>query len=139
MDFDTLMKIIGESSPQDWLRLEEHGTYVYRPNVLIQLKAEGAGDPEFRAPHFNEAWATKHPDPEAFRSWYQVMFSGCLVDDVPMVSIDGGRATIPLPKAHDNLVITPWQDAVARIVNYNPAAPDRYDEYLRRSGVSVQR
>lgn len=139
MDFDTLMKTIGESSPEDWLHVEKHGIFVFKPDVRIQLKSENADDPNAPNEHFNETWATKHPDPEAFRSWYHVMFNGCLVDEVPMASVDGCRATIPYPKAHDNLVITSWQDAVARIVNYNPSAPSLYDDYLRRCGISVQR
>ena len=47
--------------------------------------------------NFKEEWANKHADPNATGYWYDLYYDGNLIERFILVSVDGGRARLPVP------------------------------------------
>jgi len=96
------------------------------PNIKIV-----SSDFEERSP-FHEEWATKHPDPHAYLYQYSLYYNSSLIKKYDLVSVDGGRATLPIPRAGTNIV--PRKDyRFALIINAHETL-----EYIHRSGLIVE-
>ena len=86
---------------------------------------------------FHEDWSSSFPDPVAYRAIHEVKYRNTMVHEEFLVSVDGHRMYIPLPKSPMALHIRQSQYEFGRFVNnFNPWG-DRYDEYLQRAGISV--
>lgn len=93
-------------------------------------------------------WADEasFPDPDVRTYLVDVFYRGTLVDREYVCSVDGGRAILPAPSARRVIDgpfmknepiawrVSPWETAIARIVN----GPRReFDRYLKQSGILV--
>ena len=86
---------------------------------------------------FHEDWSSSFPDPVAYRAIHEVKYRNTMVHEEFLVSVDGHRMYIPLPKSPMALHIRQSQYEFGRFVNnFNPWG-DRYDEYLQRAGILV--
>ncbi len=109
--------------------------WTLKSNVMIRFAdttEEKLGE-DVRDRAFDEEWATKHPDPKARRVVYTMYYGASFVRAVDLVAVDGYRAMLPMPKAHDVLVVDPWEYRFARIVNGAAV-----DEYMGRAGLTVR-
>ena len=81
---------------------------------------------------FKDKWANRHPDPHATGYWYDLYYDGNLIERFLLVSVDGGRATLPAPD---------WQTGKVTSMNYRVAqihdTLGTLDEYIRRSGLDI--
>ncbi len=130
MTYDECKKILSESSRQDWLFNDERGIYTFKNNLNLWIKRK---DIDFDSDKFvGEAWATKHPDPTAYRETYEIYYGSSFVEEKLLVSVDGHRASLPLPKINTNKVsIEDYQ--FAQIVDQLGTL----DEYMKRAGLEV--
>ncbi len=84
--------------------------------------------------NFNEDWATKHPDSQAKSVEYTVKYGSSFVARETLVSVDRGRATLPMPDVKTKKIVSSYDMNFAKIVDVG----DRTDEYIERSGLTVQ-
>ncbi|WP_100637288.1 hypothetical protein [Marinomonas sp. ef1] len=131
MTYDELMSIIDKSQKNDWIFSDERGIYTYKNDLNIRIER---ADIDYDADRFSgEDWATRHPDPTAYREIYEIFYGTSFVKEIFMVSVDGHRATLPLPD-RKTLTITRQQYRFAQIVDQLGTL----DEYMRRAGLEVK-
>ena len=129
MKLSEVEKILAESSQDDWIVDDESGSFTYKDDLNLHIQR--ADYSSFR--EFNEPWATSHPDPKAVAVEYVVKYGSSFVDKHTLVSVDGHRATLPMPKSISDLRVDASDVNFAKIVNIG----GRVDEYLERSQLKV--
>lgn len=122
-------KVLKESTQEEWIVDDESGSFTYKDDLNLHI--ERADYDTFR--DFNEPWAKSHPDPKAVTVEYVVKYGSSFVDKYTLVSVDGHRATIPMPKSISDLRVNEADVNFAKIVDVG----DRVDEYLERSKIKV--
>lgn len=125
-----VVTILQNSNSSEWIHNEEKGSYVYRNDLLLRIQ-ERPIDLEHT---FDEPWATRHEDKHAYKVVYDVYYMDSLIKSVTLVSVDGFRATIPMPKERNSTEISAEEYAFAKIVS-----PARLEEYIQRSGLSFEK
>ncbi|AMJ98447.1 MULTISPECIES: hypothetical protein [Alteromonas] len=131
MTYDELMSVIDTSQQDDWIFSDERGKYTYKKDLNIRIERP---DIDHDTDKFSgEEWATEHPDPAAYRVVYEIYYGASFVEEMFMVSVDGHRATLPLPN-RQTLTITRKQYRFAKIVDQLGTL----DEYMRRAGLEVK-
>ncbi len=129
MKLDDVKKILANTSQEEWVVDDESGSFTYKDDLNLHI--ERADFDSYR--DFNEPWAKGHPDPNAEAVEYIVKYGSSFVEKHILVSVDGHRATLPMPKSMNDLRVSPSKVNFARIVNIG----DRVDEYLERSQIKV--
>ncbi|GBQ70634.1 hypothetical protein [Komagataeibacter xylinus] len=129
MNFSELENILATSSQDDWVVNDEHGVFSYKKDLNLYIKR--AEFESLRA--FNEGWATSHPDRNAFSEEYTVYYGPAVIKSITLVSVDGHRATLPMPKSANDLRVNIADVNFAKIVDVG----NRVDEYLMRSGINI--
>jgi len=131
MNFDELKNILATTSQDDWIIDDESGSFTYKKDLNLHIqRADYDADRKFFEP-----WATKHHDPKAVVVEYIVKYGAAVVDRRMLVSVDGRRATLPMPKAVDDLRVSSSEVNFARIINLR--TDDPVGEYLRHSNIKV--
>lgn len=130
MEFDEVQKILSHSSQDEWIVDDESGSFTYKKDLNLHI--DRADYESYR--NFNEPWATSHPDQNAFAVDYVVKYGSSFVDKRMLVSVDGHRATLPLPKSLEDLRVKASDVNFAKIVDIG----HRVDEYIKRSGLKVE-
>ncbi len=86
---------------------------------------------------FKEEWANRHPAPHATGYWCDTYYGATHVARNILVSVDGGRAMLPLPRQRgiDGQIteVLPFDYRVAQIFD----ALGTLDQYMVRSGLSL--
>jgi hypothetical protein len=123
-----LLQLLRGSTQDDWLADDGKGIFTLKTDLDVTIRA-ACLDWELREP-FGEEWATKFPNRQAYREIYELWFRSSFVKSYGFVSVDGGRALLPFPKAIDDMTITQEQLAVANALN----SEDRsyYSRYIQR-------
>lgn len=129
MKLDDVKKILATSTENDWIVDDESGSFTYKHDLNLHI--ERADYETYR--DFNEPWAKSPPDSEAMAVEYVVKYGSSFVDKQVLVSVDGHRATLPMPKSRDDLRVAQSDVNFAKIVDVGR----RVDEYLRRSNIQV--
>lgn len=129
MKLDDVKEILAKSSQDDWIVDDESGSFTYKNDLNLHI--DRSDYESYR--EFNEPWATSHPDKHAVAVEYVVKYGSSFVDKKMLVSVDGHRATLPLPKSMDDLRVKSSDVNFAKIVDIG----DRVDEYLKRSRIEV--
>lgn len=130
MKLDDVKDILATSSQEDWIIDDESGSFTYKNDLNLHI--ERAEYDTYR--EFDETWATSHPDKHAVAVEYVVKYGTSFVDKKILVSVDGHRATLPLPKSINDLSVKASDVNFAKIVNIG----DQVDEYLKRSRLQVE-
>ena len=131
MTYDELIGIVYGSAKEDWIFTDERGIYTYKRDLNIRIHRKDINHDFDR--FSGEDWATKHPDPTAYRVTYEIYYAASFVEEVLMVSVDGYRATLPLPD-RNTLKVSRKDYQFAGIVDQL----NTLDEYMRRSGLDVE-
>lgn len=131
MTYDELLTIIDESGRDDWLFSDERGVYTFIHNLNVRIERR---DIDHETDKFQgEDWATMHPDPNAYRVIYEIYYGASFVKEVLMVSVDGHRATLPLPD-RNTLKVKSHDYSFAQIVDQLGTL----EEYMKRAGLEVE-
>lgn len=130
MNFDDVKKVLAESSQDDWIVDDESGSFTYKKDLNLHI--ERAPFETFR--DFNEGWATSHPDSHAVSIEFTVKYGTSFVDKKTLVSVDGHRATLPMPTSAKDLSVTPSDVNFAKIVDVSSSV----DEYIKRSKIQIK-
>jgi hypothetical protein len=121
--------ILANSSQEDWIVDDESGSFTYKEDLNLHISR--ADFDSYR--EFNEPWAISHPDPHAVAVEYVVKYGSSFVDKHTLISVDGHRATLPMPKSANDLHVSKSDVNFAKIVDIG----NRIDEYLNRSQIKV--
>ena len=81
---------------------------------------------------FKEDWANKHPDPKASSYGHDILYDGNILKRVTLVSVDSGRATLPLPDRQTLELKSELDYKIASLFNQG----SELDEYIQRSGLT---
>lgn len=128
MKYDEVENILASSSKDDWIVNDTLGTFTYKNDLNLRIERS----PEDR--EFNEEWAKNFPDKNARAEDYKVFYNNSFVDEKMLVSVDGSRAILPLPKSESDLTVTAANVNFARIVNVG----SQFDDYLSESNFSIK-
>ncbi|AFI92627.1 hypothetical protein EXT68_17680 [Pectobacterium parmentieri] len=126
MDYAQASQIINNINSDDWIVSEGGLTFVYKNDMFLTFKIVLSNT------SFHEPWATCHPDPNAKQAKGYFSYSGNVIHDVFLASIDGGRALLPYPDASTKSFITNSEYLMSKMFNTH------LDEYLQRSGLTVK-
>ncbi|UAY90422.1 hypothetical protein KSL88_12810 [Pectobacterium polaris] len=126
MDFAQAENIINNINPNDWILNNEGRPFVYKNDMNLTFTIENTDIP------FNETWATQYPNPHATQARGYFSYSGSVIKEVWLASIDGGRAILPYPDHQTNSYITRSEYLMSQMFN------DSLDEYLQRSKLTFK-
>lgn len=134
---EILAVVSASDSSEDWLYVSGPSWKEYRLfRNNVNLRFEMDFDENGQGCHkqfFKENWAMDHPDDEA-SSWYADLYFGpTLVKRFILVSVDGSRSLLPMPKVRKETLVFPLDYKVAKIHDAN----NTLDEYMFRSGLCV--
>ena len=128
---DRLMQV--SSGGQSWIEINSHHTIaVYKPDISISLGFGMAWKDKF-----DEPWANKFPDPSADGRYIDIYYYGSLVYRDVYVIVDGGRASLPMPKGRNDLVVAKGYHDLIRLINSVGGAVSQFDDYFKRAGLQV--
>lgn len=150
-----IRRIISDSWDDHWNVIREGPIYSYSLGTINEL-ATVAGyhsaravllddldisieygmpsDPFDTRSNWTESWSS-FPDPKISGEYCDVFYRGALVDRTHLASVDGGRATLPLPQRKDDEWITmDWPYQVARLIDGLNGGHD-FADYFKRSGI----
>jgi hypothetical protein len=131
MTYDQLKQLIHESSKGDWLFSDERGIYTFKNDLNLRIQRNPID--HVLDKFTGEDWATNHPDPVAYRVTYEIYYGASFVEYQLMVSVDGHRATLPLPDRSTQKV-TADSYRFAQIVDQL----NTLDEYMHRAKLEVE-
>src|SRR5690554_2727896 len=129
MNHNDVKHILANSTKDEWITDDESGSFTYKKD--LNLRIEGADDETFR--EFNEPWAVAHSDPNAKAVDYVVKYGSSFVEKRVLVSVDGYRATLPMPKSANDLRVIKSDVNFAKILDMG----GRVEEYLSRTKIQV--
>lgn len=130
MQLNDLKKVLATSSQDEWIVDDETGSFTYKNDLNLRIERAEFDTYE----NFSEPWANRHPDSSAQSIDYTVKYGSSFIERNKLVSVDGSRATLPMPKSRDDLRVRPAEANFARIVDMG----DRVDEYLQRSQIKIE-
>lgn len=122
------------------IEIESHSMVAsYKKNLSISI-AWGLRHND----NFIEEWANKFPDSKAMSSYLDFFYNGVLVLREIIVSVDGGRCYLPLPKREiddtnyttKRLYISNVKSDFVRMLNSFSNTRD-YERYLKESGIEL--
>lgn len=122
-------EILANSSQDEWIVDDQTGNFTYKKDLNLRIERDSFEDYE----EFDEPWAKEHPNSNAQSVNYVVKYNQSFVDRKMLVSVDGHRATLPMPKSRDDLIVREKDVNFAEIVNIG----NRLGEYLRRSEIEI--
>ena len=131
-----LIDFVAGSSKENWKRFEN--TWAWEayldedPRLRLICRFDEYGK---HCDDFSECWATKVSNGPVQSYYYDLMYDRALIERFILVSIDGNRASIPLPKSAEELCITALQYKIGEIVNRETA---NFHEYLNRTEVQTE-
>ena len=158
----TLQDLVGRivwSSPNDWNKIRGHPSYrekftlhqasggdrfgfqvqhpdavaAYKPDLSITM-AWGLDVNE----NFQEPWAQQFQDPHASSHYVDAFYNGALVLRKQYVSVDGGRAMVPLSLARDQLVVpVAYYMFTTLLDRLTWSEASRPSDYFERAGLQI--
>ncbi|MEZ5492423.1 MAG: hypothetical protein R3F50_19245 [Gammaproteobacteria bacterium] len=136
---ERIEQAILDSNPQeDWNRTGDINRSVISYNRDHNLRFEVHYTDEGKQnADFKEPWANRHPDQHATGYWCNLYYGATLIERFILVSVDGGRAMLPIPKDGEDGMrpdrILPLDYRIAQIHD----TIGNLDEYIRRSDLHV--
>ncbi len=134
LSISEILNAVGESIPDDWevhfSQDIEKETAVFKndPALRIEVAYNNESVHNF---DFREGWANKFPDPNATSYYYYLYYGSTRLKEFILVSVDGGRARLPLPNSAIDLSVDPLRYKFAKIF-------DRFNTcnaYMKRAGL----
>lgn len=134
MSYDEILNFITASNAElDWKWIQtnwaEEAFLKEDPRLRIRVRFDDAG---VHIKEFNEPWVESHPDTTATSYWYDLSYEGALIDRFILVSVDGGKAELPMPDP-GSLEVSPLNYTVAQIFDEH----NTLDEYMSSAGLKV--
>ncbi|EOT5501631.1 hypothetical protein [Citrobacter koseri] len=126
MNYTQALQVINNINLDDWILSNDDTPFVYKNDMNLSFKIVRSDS------SFNEQWATCHPDPNATQAKGYFSYSGNVIHEVYLASIDGGRALLPYPDMATKSFITRSEYLMSQMFN------SQLDQYLQQSGLTVK-
>lgn len=125
----------GLTSREDWLSQPQQSKSVriFKRDVNLRFETSYEND-GIQCEDFKEEWANRFPDPHATGVFCDLYYAASRIERFVLVSVDGGRALLPLPKSALDLRVPALTYKVAQIHD----TLGSLDGYMLRSGLRVQ-
>lgn len=113
-------KIKISDSRLDWEYVDSNwgSHYIYKNDVNLSMSIN-CEDDGIQNSNFKEKWANCYPDPKATGYWVDIRYSSTVIMRTILVSVDGARAMLPIPREADEnnklIVVTPIDFKIAEI------------------------
>jgi hypothetical protein len=155
MNLYALRKLIGETWSDHWNLINDgpqynynlgtindvatvtgwhHARAVLTEDVDVALEFGMTDDPFGHRENWRADWAP-FADPKVSGEYCDVFYRGALVDRVHLVSVDGGRAILPLPHHREGQwTVMDWDYTVARLVD-DLTGHREFATYFENSGI----
>lgn len=132
MTYEEAIDMVLTNPFEKWTYFDEYGEYVLKSDVNLRIirKSLDVENDKFEG----ERWATNHPDSTAYKIFFSIFYNNSRIDDFILVAVDGSRATIPMPEVNTTIISKKCY-LFAQAVNTDGK---RLDEYIQRSGLSVE-
>lgn len=98
---ENIERVVMYSDPKaDWGHQSIGGKIVvrYKGDVNLRFEINYHSNEGIQQEDFKEEWANRHPDPSATGYWCNLYYNQTLIERFILVSVDGGRALLPIPK-----------------------------------------
>jgi len=133
MGLDEIIEFVKSSSAQvDWKRfstdLVSEAALKEDPRLRVTVRYDERG---IHNDDFQEPWANRFPDPKARSYWAEITYDRAMLDRIVLVSVDGGRAILPMPKSRVNLVVGTMEYRVAELFDKS----ETLWQYFARAGL----
>ena len=127
MDFSIISTILKNSDATEWIFSDELGAYTFKhePQLRIQRR-------EIESDTFQEEWVKNFPDSNAHKVIFDVFFNLSWIKTFVLVSVDGGRAIIPMPTSANSGIVSCDDYMFAKIVS-----PGRLDDSMHLAGLNI--
>ena len=141
---DIIQTVMGSDPKDDWVwscdgRKTATSIRFFRDDVNLRFvlidPSHDEDDIYYANRDFKEDWANGHPNPKAWSYFVRLYYASTLIKRFILVAVDGGRASLPMPKAHNDLSFDQLDYKVAQI--YDSAT--NLDEYIERSKSALSR
>lgn len=127
-----VLEIVEQSNPNDWdvnfSQSAEIAVYKEYPSLRIETHHK---DEFIHNDDFYENWANSFLDSHARSYYYHVYVGATRLKEFILVSVDGGRALLPLPKNPTDLSVEKIRYKIALIFDQFGSC----DEYMKRAGL----
>ena len=136
MSYDEILDFITKSDAKlDWKWIEtnraEEAFLKEDPRLRISVRYDQDG---IHQKDFTESWMTAFADPKASSYWFNLSYDHALIDRFILVSVDGGKAELPMSDP-DTLQVDPLNYKVAEIFDKH----NTLEEYMTRGGLRVEK
>ena len=134
MTYDEIINTVRDSDPiNDWYRVDKlsRRVTVYKPDVNLRFEVDHDEESGLGLAFFAE-WATEFPDERAYGVNHYLWYGASLVRRFLLVSVDGGRASLPIPHSAQDLKVSRLDYVVAAIHD----SGETLDEYMREAGLT---
>ena len=116
-----------------WVEVEPHDVVaVYKPDVSITMAWGLTVHADFQEP-----WANEFPDRRASSHYVDIFFNSALVFREMYVSVDGGRAYLPLPRRAEAHVIPADYARFVCLLNALSFHVSQWDRYFTQAKFTV--
>ena len=135
MNYDEILDFIRHTDANlDWKWIEtnwaEEAFLKEDPRLRIRVRYDETG---MYNRSFTESWMTAFTDQAANSYWFDLSYDHALIDRFILVSVDGGKAELPMPET-GSLVVEPLNYKVAQIFDQH----NTLDQYMGKAGLRVK-
>jgi len=123
------MGTILKSKKNEWITNTEKQEMIFIKDPSIKIMWSDT-EKDFK---IDEDWVTRHPDKNAYKVDYTIIYQEAIIKEFSLVYIDGFRALLPFPKIGTN-VIPRTKYHLSLLFNEKK----NLNEYIRRSGLIVE-
>jgi len=134
MTLEKIIKIVSESIKEDWnVKSDDNSDFAYfKKNPLIRIVSNH--NTNLINSNFHENWVDNFLDKTASMWHYELFYSDSKLETYYLISVDGARGLLPLPKSSKDLKVKPIQYKIAKIFDRF----DKLDFYLGQAGISIE-
>lgn len=118
-----------ENPYENWTYFDEYSEFTLNDDVAIRIVCDDSASRDFV-----EDWTERHPDKHATMKTLYIFYNASRIESFYLVSVDGGRATIPMPIKAGSNVISKRDYLLCKAVDCD----GRMDEYIQRSKLVVE-
>jgi hypothetical protein len=132
MNYQSVVQMFLQTDASQWKRVSGHHEYAFcEEDVLLRIESSLEGE-DIQQSDFRDPWANSFPDSRASGYFYNLYYGPTLLHRFILVSVDGARASLPVPQINTKDV-TQAQWKAAEIFN----GLGTLDEYAKRAGLAV--
>ena len=136
-----IINIVKSSDPsKDWItaldgKIPHTSIRYYKDDVNLRFEVNQNEEAYYHNKDFQEEWANQHADRKAHSYFVRLYYNATLIEQFTLIYVDGGRASLPMPKSREDLTVDPLDYKVAQIHD----GLNTLDDYMGRSNLEISK